>query len=480
MAKLERLTNKIFGAGASTTGENPEIGKFGSAKDGSYIGTGDVAEIQSSEAWSKGWINAVTPDEQFPTLPEMTGVHKVLSYQTGYLLQEGIAEYDANTTYYKGSLVKSYETELKLYVSIVDNNQGNNLTDNTKWNEVPLTGVYHPPLLSFQWSDHLLDDMQWLRADTFSWQSGNVYVRAYNELVSQYNNEESTQEQYGEIIFKRTPKGYKIVTSEYENAVNELYSTTGVSWFYIIDTNNTRFKLPRTKYGFKGLRNSVGDYVTQQVVLPNITGTIQCPDDAYLTTDGAFYIAGQSGSEAGGTGSQYIVKFDASRSSSVYSGDGNNTVIRERGSEMYLYFYVGEYAQSAIEQTAGLNAELFNGKADLSSPQMQAPYLKTTYKNGTSGYNIWSNGYCEQWGIKLSISPNTVQTIDLIKTYEDTNFLITLTTYWDNALGYADKFASVYEPPTASSFKFHTRYFSDGNNVGLCWKTSGYLAEGEY
>jgi hypothetical protein len=30
-----------------------------------------------------------------------------------------------------------------------------------------------------------------------------------------------------------------------------------------------------------------------------------------------------------------------------------------------LYFYVGDYTQSAIEQTAGLNSELFNGKADV-------------------------------------------------------------------------------------------------------------------
>ena len=33
------------------------------------------------------------------------------------------------------------------------------------------------------------------------------------------------------------------------------------------------------------------------------------------------------------------------------------------------------------------------------TPSIQAPYLKDTYVNGTSGYRIWSDGYCEQWGI---------------------------------------------------------------------------------
>ena len=32
-------------------------------------------------------------------------------------------------------------------------------------------------------SDHLINEISWLRADTFSWQSGSVYVRAYQHLV---------------------------------------------------------------------------------------------------------------------------------------------------------------------------------------------------------------------------------------------------------------------------------------------------------
>mgnify|MGYP003321193599 CR=1 FL=1 len=136
MAKLTRVPAKVFGATASTTGDDPAIGQFGSAKIGTYLGTGDVSTIQSLSAWSNGWIDAVTPNLQFPTLPEMTGVHKVLSYQNAYVLQEGVAELDTsgNTYYYKGSLVKVINgTSVTIYKSIADNNNSTNVSDTSKW-----------------------------------------------------------------------------------------------------------------------------------------------------------------------------------------------------------------------------------------------------------------------------------------------------------------------------------------------------------
>ena len=49
---------------------------------------------------------------------------------------------------------------------------------------------YHPDLFDHKWADHELDDMQWLRADTFSWHYGSTsdpstqaYAQAYQHLV---------------------------------------------------------------------------------------------------------------------------------------------------------------------------------------------------------------------------------------------------------------------------------------------------------
>ena len=131
MAKLTRVTGKLFGGTATATGEDPQIGQFGSAKAGTYNGTTDVATIQSLSAWSNGWIDAVTPTHQFPTLPEMTGVHKVLSYQENYLLQQGMPEWDSGTTYYTNSFCSYNGT---IYKSLTDNNLNHNpSTSTTQW-----------------------------------------------------------------------------------------------------------------------------------------------------------------------------------------------------------------------------------------------------------------------------------------------------------------------------------------------------------
>lgn len=139
MAKLTRLTGKVFGQTADATGQDPEIGQFGSAKAGTYVGTGDVATIQSLPAWSNGWIDAVTPSQQFPTLPEMTGVHKVLSYQNAYILQQGVPEWDSATTYYENGFC-SYNGSI--YVSLIDNNTNIQPDSNTSVWSVYGTGDY--------------------------------------------------------------------------------------------------------------------------------------------------------------------------------------------------------------------------------------------------------------------------------------------------------------------------------------------------
>ena len=134
MANLSRKTAKIFGETATTTGNDPEIGQFGSAKAGTYVGTNDIDTIQALPAWSNGWVDAVTPTQQFPPLPEMTAVHHVMSYQSAYMLQKGIPEWDSGTTYYIGDFCKGVG-EGKLYVSKVDSNINHAVTDSDYWEE---------------------------------------------------------------------------------------------------------------------------------------------------------------------------------------------------------------------------------------------------------------------------------------------------------------------------------------------------------
>ena len=125
MAKLTRVTGKVFGSQASPTGDvdnGAYIGQFGSAQAGTYVGTDDVAMIQNLPAWEQGWIGACVEEDQLPPLPERTGVDKVLSYQECYLLQQGMPEWDSATTFYVDNFC-SYNGVI--YKSLTDINLNN-------------------------------------------------------------------------------------------------------------------------------------------------------------------------------------------------------------------------------------------------------------------------------------------------------------------------------------------------------------------
>lgn len=130
MSKLERKNHKVFGINATET----KVGQFGSANATTKITTKDVEKIQALDAWEQGWEAGAVGNNRYPTQQERTGVDYEHSYQIGYMLQEGVPEWNKDTTYNKGSIVKAYNgTTLQNYVSLVDDNLNNAVTDAVKW-----------------------------------------------------------------------------------------------------------------------------------------------------------------------------------------------------------------------------------------------------------------------------------------------------------------------------------------------------------
>ena len=124
--------------------------------------------------------------------------------------------------------------------------QGNNIIAGSK--------QYHPDLFDFKWSDHILNDVQWLRADTFSWQSGSVYEAAYNHLSDDLHelvltNDYSTFNKFNLIrwdtastlgIFQIAWTGNRYVIIYYINNINTVrYLNKGASgsWSSFSNTN---------------------------------------------------------------------------------------------------------------------------------------------------------------------------------------------------------------------------------------------------
>ena len=169
MAKLARVTGKVFGGDATATVGG--IGQFGSAKSGTPNLTTDVATIQALQAYLDGWGSAVITSRNFPPIEEVTGVLKTISYQACYLLQEGIPEYDINTEYSNTSIVKSINgNELSFYISLANNNVGNSLSDTTYWSKAVFTGStpIGAPQFTLNFGATLPENCIWLEGATVS------------------------------------------------------------------------------------------------------------------------------------------------------------------------------------------------------------------------------------------------------------------------------------------------------------------------
>ena len=131
MPRLTRKNIKVF-AGSATNN-----GVFGSLQANNPTTTSDVEQLQSLSAWSEGWNAATETSEELPPLEEIQGVEYVTTYQQAYIMQEGIPEWAATVTYYKGCLTKEVtSTGFKIYNSLTDNNTGNLLSDTSNWKKV--------------------------------------------------------------------------------------------------------------------------------------------------------------------------------------------------------------------------------------------------------------------------------------------------------------------------------------------------------
>lgn len=130
MSKITRYTQKLFG---STAGPN-QIAEFGSLAAGTpnrYSGsTVTPALIQALGNYLSGWEASVEGGFS-PAIEDMNSLFYLLSYQTAYLLQQGVPEWDAGTTYYIGSIVQ--DGSGNIYTSLTNTNLNNVLSSVSNW-----------------------------------------------------------------------------------------------------------------------------------------------------------------------------------------------------------------------------------------------------------------------------------------------------------------------------------------------------------
>lgn len=274
----------------------------------------------------------------------------------------------AGTTINDGTVVwTAVETgTVKSVNGVVPDSNGNvQLNATTAWS-----------LLDHKFSDYIINDIRWLRSDTFSWQSGALYVAVYTHLVNDITGITAATETVGSytITYYRALDGHKIVLADQETIVQNIYNESGVAWYFVLDTTNDRFKLPRTKYGFVGIRDSAGGYI--EAGLPDLKGELSAISGttSFVATGVFKEKSSFTTNPGGGTGNWRSVEFGASYGNDIY---GNSETVQPPATEMYLYFYVGEYTTSAIEQTAGINAQTFATKQDVANLVTSVSALST-------------------------------------------------------------------------------------------------------
>lgn len=118
------------------------IAKFGSYKGGepSYSDDPDVIQgytgatghtgLTGQNAWSEGWFAAVD-NNLCPTIQDMNAFFYVVTRQIKQMMESGLPEWISTINYCLGSFVRN--SDGIIFISLVDNNLNNVLSDTSKW-----------------------------------------------------------------------------------------------------------------------------------------------------------------------------------------------------------------------------------------------------------------------------------------------------------------------------------------------------------
>lgn len=361
-------------------------------------------------------------------------------------------------------------------------------------------------LLDYKWTDHKLNEMAWLRADTWSWQSGRVYEAAYNHLVADLSGAELKTETFNgiTITYYVAKDGHKIAYESEITRVSDIFESLGTAWWYIIDIPNKRFKLPRCTHGdiietyqngptwyrlyADGWCEQGGNFGAAFSSWIDKTVTLMVP---YKDT---FYYVGVHTGHTSNTDEPCVnTKTTTTFMCRPYNSTGNanwhtsgyaaRNVSAESPSQ-YLYFYVGDYSVSAIEQTAGITSEELANKVDnnLENTIYSKLDFVIDYKAPTSAdptwYRLYKSGWVEQGGITTYMSwtgngADTTITLPIPMTdtnYERTATMLDSTTNW-NTPGCAIR--------SISTTTIRVSIATLGNNQGnsrCSWEVKGFSA----
>lgn len=306
---------------------------------------------------------------------------------------------------------------------------------------------------------------------------------AYQYGMSQYYkgimNSGAWLRSNGQMNPKATYEGlYNWALAQLNAGVEGFKSSTAsdiTDYDFVVNTTEETFRLPLLNGKETSISNSY-----QSITVKASGSTYTAP------TNGWFTVYNNNGN-SGGCWLKNITKHISSLST-PYSGftDGSTFVPVSAGDEVQLsytgvfgiktgYFYFipakGEgnlyyYCGNVEENPQVVNvARIEEALVDVNASSRG--YLVESYVSNLSGYRLYSDGYCEQWGEYNGSA--TTGTITLLKEYKDVeSYSIMTQVHFDNS-GYGYQIGVFNK--SINSFKWG----SAGSNYKFNWQASGYI-----
>ena len=285
--------------------------------------------------------------------------------------------------------------------------------ENVSWEKLAIFN-----LLDRKESDHILNDVRWLRADTFSWQDSELYPTIYEHLANEY----------GANISSSVIVGAQYRTPERDKVVN------GVT-YYCWDNMYTTTETPAYGDSFYAMSGGSLVGIPNYPVLTNDT----------LKTDTFGDIA--------------ITYFLAE--------DGHKICFPDQEEQIIALYETSKSADYFILDFTNKRFKL---------PRKNKRKITHTYKQGSNWYNSYSDGWVEQGGTTtVAGAQYAQQMISLLVPMSDKNYSVsaiatypgagdtTLTVKIDSSLN------------TTTQVAIRKNWSSATGEI--CWIVSGYAAK---
>ena len=132
-----------------------------------------------------------------------------------------------------------------------------------------------------------------------------------------------------------------------------------------------------------------------------------------------------------------------------------------------LFFHIA----NALENKSVIDCAEILEDCVFKSQLKPAQTVVETYQNTTSGYRIWSDGYCEQWGYIATAKSTSSFIVTFLKPYKDTSYTFLIQQY-----SAGDDYIMRIQNKTNKDITV----IGQNDAEGFDFKASGYLAEGTY